>query len=116
MIQFELHTPSIEPGAEWVVAARLRVADDGSYELFDPVGVLDLQAVHGTPRRSDGVRFADDPEEWARAAVATFNAPDLVPANLIDTDPWEAPEFEDLSPDFGSPEHHVAAGQALAAS
>ena len=87
---------------------RSSVADDGRHEIVDPADLLDLGAVHGTPRAPEGVRFDKNPEEWARAALATFNAPDLVPANVVDTDPWDTPSYEDLTPEFGLVEHgHV---------
>lgn len=111
MIQFELHTPSVDPGVvQWRLAASISVDDHGRHELFDPEHLIDLDAVHGTPRSpEDGVRFRDAPQEWARAALATFNAPDLVPANVIDTDPWPQAEFDALPLDFTEVRHgHVA--------
>lgn len=108
MIAFELHTPSTTTSA-WVVAVSVRVSDDNRHTIHDPARLLDLDAVHGSPRYTDGVRFAVDPEEWARAAIATFNAPDLVPSNIQDSNPWPEPDYEDFTPEFGPVAHGYVA-------
>lgn len=100
MISFELRTTSHDSAghARWVGVARVTVRDDGTHVIDDPDGLIDVALGHYSPRLGTTVRFDEDPEEWARAAMATYNAPDLAPAVIADTRPWDVPEVDDLTP------------------
>ncbi len=100
MITFELRTTARDTSgaAHWVSVARVSVSDNGEHLIEDPNGLIDLHEGHYSPRVDGPVYLTENPEEWARALTATFNAPDLVPAVIADTDPWAIPEVEDLTP------------------
>lgn len=85
MIEVDLRSPDRESG-EYVTVASMRVADgrvqlSSRGELFDQgVAVIDR-------RTGQRVRFADDPEAWARNLDGIYRAGELVPVVVADSHP-----------------------------
>lgn len=100
MICFDLRTTTRDSDgvSRWISIARVSVADDGDAVIEDSEGLIDVRLAQHSARLGRTIHFDENPEEWARALVATFNAPDLAPDVIADSDPWEVPETEDLAP------------------
>jgi hypothetical protein len=100
MICFDLRTTIRDSVgvSRWTSVARVSVSDDGAALVEDPDGLIDVRLGQYSLRQGRTVYFDQEPEEWARSLIATFNAPDLAPDVLADTNPWAVAETEDLAP------------------
>jgi hypothetical protein len=67
--------------------------------------LLDLDMPVVSLRTGDSVRFADDPEEWARSLVLAYRSGDLVATILHDDNPIRDEEIARAA----DREHHAAA-------
>jgi hypothetical protein len=91
MIELELLTTQrhARPKSNvWVSVASLS-ANGSSYTVRDPMGLVDLTLKAPSPRHPKPIAFEEDQEEWIRTLPLVYNAPDLMPTVLQDTNPWE---------------------------
>jgi hypothetical protein len=93
MVRVELQTPIHErdTGAvRWEPLVALTVNGEG-HEVEGDGSLLDLELPVVSLRRGEQIRFADDPEEWARSLVLAYRSGDLI-ATVVQDD---APVTED---------------------
>jgi hypothetical protein len=93
MVRVELQTPIHERDAgtvRWEPLVALTVDGEG-HEVEGDGSLLDLDLPVVSLRRGEQVRFADDPEEWARSLVLAYRSGDLIATVVHD----DAPVTED---------------------
>jgi hypothetical protein len=89
MIRVELQTPIHERDAgtvRWEPLVALTVDSEG-YKIDGDSSLLDLDLPVVSLRRGEQIRFAEDPEEWARSLVLAYRSGDLIATVVQDDTP-----------------------------
>ena len=89
MVRVELQTPIHERDAgtvRWAPLVTLTV-DGQKHEIEGSSSLIDLALPVVSLRSGEQIRFADDPEEWARSLVLAYRSGDLLAVVVHDDAP-----------------------------
>lgn len=90
MVHVELRTPiheSDSSSVRWEPLVALRAENGHEPEIEGDRSLFDVEMPVVSLRSGETIRFADNPEEWARSLVIAYRGGDLVAAITHDDDP-----------------------------